>query len=83
MSIIDLLNVFSEGMLVIFIQASVFVNLSLVFEKNPLVINAVTPVKKEVHTAKGTPILVLPPVEDSDVKVVTPVTPTPVCEIVG
>ena len=68
-------------MLIIFIQASVFVYLSLVFEKDPLVLIVVTPAKKEVHTAKGTPILVLPPVKDSGVTVVTPVTPTPVSEI--
>ena len=49
-----------------------------------MVIIVVTPVKKEVHTAKGTPILVLlSPVKDSDVTVVTPVTPTPVSESVG
>ena len=70
-------------MLIVFIQASVFVYLNLVFEKDPLVINVVTPAKKEVHTAKGTPILVLYPVKVSGVTVVTPVTPTPVSEIVG
>ena len=69
-------------MMIIFIQASVFVYLSLVFEKDLLVIIVVTPVKKEVHTAKGTPILVLSPVKDSGVAVVTPVTPTPVSESV-
>ena len=71
-------------MLIIFIQASVFVYLCLVFEKDPMVITVVTPAKKEVHTAKGTPILVLlPPVIDNGVTVVTPVKPTPVSEIVG
>ena len=70
-------------MLIKFFQASVFVCLSLVFEKYPLVIIVVTPAKKEVHTAKGTPILVLSPVKDSGVTVVTPVTPIPVSEIVG
>ena len=70
-------------MLIIFIQASVFVYLSLVFENYPLVVIVVTPAKKEVHTAKGTPILVPSPVKDSGVTVVTPVTPTPVSEIVG
>ena len=59
-------------MLIIFFQASVFVYLSSVFEKYPLVINVVTPVKKEVYTAERTPILVLSPVKDSDVTVVTP-----------
>ena len=70
-------------MMIIIIQASVFVNLSKVFEKYPMVIIVITPVKKEEHTAKKTPILVLSPVKDSDVTVVTPVTPTPVSEIVG
>ena len=70
-------------MLIKIFQASVFVYLSSVFEKYPLVIIVITPVKKEVHTAKRTPILVLSPVKDSDVTVVTPVTPTPVSEIVG
>ena len=70
-------------MLITFIQDSVFVYQSLVFQKDPLVIIVVTPAKKEVHTAKGTPILVLSPVKDSGVTVVTPVTPTPVSEIVG
>ena len=49
-----------------------------------MVIIVVTPVKKEVHTAIGTPILaLLSPVKDSGVTVVTPVTPTPVSETVG
>ena len=74
---------FSYNLLIPFIQASAFVNLCLVFEKYPLVNNIVTPAKKEVHTAKGIPILVLPPVKNSEVTVVTPVTPSPVSEIVG
>ena len=69
-------------MLIIFIQASVIVYLSMVSEKYPLVLIVVTQAKKEVHTAKGTPILVLSPVKDSGVTSVTPVTPTPVSEIV-
>ena len=44
----------------------------MVFEKYSLVIIVVAPVRKEVHTAKGTPILVLSPVKDSDVAVVNP-----------
>ena len=32
-----------------------------------LVIDVVTPGKKEVHSAKGTPLLVLSPVKDNDV----------------
>ena len=70
-------------MLIKFIQASFFVYLSLVFEKYPLVIIVVTPAKKELHTAKETPILVLSPVKVSGVTVVTPVTPTPLSENVG
>ena len=70
-------------MLIIFIQASNFVYLRLVFEKDPLVIIVVTPAKKDVHTVKGTPILVLSPVKNSGVTVVTPVTPTLVSEIAG
>ena len=70
-------------MLIIFFQASVFVYLILVFEKYPLVVIVVTPAKKQVHTAKGTPILAPSPVKYSGVTVVTPVTPTPVSEFVG
>ena len=70
-------------MLILSNQTCVFVYRSLVFEKYPLVIIVVTPAKKELDTAKGTPILVLYPVKDSGVTVVSPVTPTPVSEIVG
>ena len=69
-------------LIILFFQAFVFVYLSSVFEKYPLVIIVVTPAKKEVHTAKGTPILVLSPVKDGAVVTVTPVKPTSVSETV-
>ena len=52
------------------------------FELSPLVIYVVTLARNEVFHAKGTPILASSRVNESDISIVTPITPTKISRIV-